>query len=191
MKVVNAEKIIEENLGVLLYPITLVKFLLNRQRILSLVQKVSNDKLDFPIEKYSPTETCNICYSKRDTGLLCRKHTSIYRVLEEAKKVAFDLDTNLYFYKNEIFRLVDNKLIIVYCPHTKLINPPLTNQKIQKISSVVVETDIKLPEYEVVNFTSSEYLSKNIRCWVNIDFSLITIPNDQQRFMSFNLVLNN
>ena len=177
MQKIYAEKLLN-NLQVDVYPITLVKFLLNKQRIISYFKKATNEKLDVP--KYIiDSSTCEVC--KQRENMLCRQHTSIQRVLN-ANYVAFDLDTNLYLYKNEIFRIVGKRLVIVYCPHTKLINGEITDSKVRKVIPITVEDDSlkELPKYQhVKDFISSELLDYHITCWFNHEFSIVTIPKDR------------
>jgi hypothetical protein len=94
----------------------------------------------------------------------------------------YDLDTNTYFYKNEIFRMVGKRLVIVYCPHPKLISGDITDSKVRKINPITIEDPelTELPPYErVQEFISSELLDQHLRCWFNHEFSIVTIPRDR------------
>jgi hypothetical protein len=191
MEITVTEKFIEK-LGVEVYPVTIIKFLLNKKRILSYFSKAT-DK-DFELSESTlklNTETCEYCKEKQEQGLLCRNHTSIQRVLS-ANKVAFDLDTNTFFYKNEIFRMVGKKLVVVYCPHPKLINDSITDAKIRKVSPITVSDDLlAFPEFKNKSeFLSTVLLNQNMKCWFNKDFSLITIP-ESRNYSNFCLVPNN
>ena len=176
---ISTEKIIER-LGIDIYPITIIKFLLNKRRILGYFKKV--DDPNFKVRIYTGDyPNCEVCKSKEIDGILCRQHTSIQRVVT-ADKVAYDVDTELYFYKNEIFKMVEDKLIIVYCPHPKLITGDITDAKVRKINPItVIDPEItSLPEYEEVkSFSTDELMEQQLKCWFNDNFSIITIPNDR------------
>jgi len=179
MRRVSAERYIEQ-LGANIYPITLVKFLLNKRRIMSYFSKAAdkefNPKFTFGLDY----KNCEVCQEKKDEGILCRQHTSIERVLN-ADLVAFDLDTNTYLYQNEIYRMVGNRLVIVYCPHPKLISGEITDSKVRKVNPITVQ-DPKLeglPQYnKVCEFLSSTLMDQFLSCWFNNEFSIVTIPSD-------------
>jgi len=178
----STEKVIEK-MGTAVYPITIIKFLLNRRRILSYFEKAA--KVDFEIRiKYNLDYiNCEICKEKVSEGILCRQHTSIDRVLN-TDSVLFDLDTNTYFHKNEIFRMVGGRLVIVYCPHPKLISGELTDSKVRRINPITVEDETltKLPDYKkVTEFISSGLMEQYMKCWFNHEFSIVTIPNDRNK----------
>lgn len=177
MKIISTEKFIEQ-LGCEIYPITIVKFLLNKKRILGYFSKASDKSFD-PKQKYiiDPT-TCPICQQKTD--MLCRQHTSIDRVLK-ANIVAHDVDSNVFFFRNEIFKMVGNRLVIVYCPHPKLISGDITDSKVRKINPITIEDPKlkQLPEYEEKTFLSSELMDQSLKCWFNNEFSIVTIPEDR------------
>ena len=78
--------------------------------------------------------------------------------------------------------MVGNRLVIVYCPHPKLITGDITDSKVRKINPITIEdpalTD--LPQYEHIHqFISSELLDQSMRCWFNREFSLVTLPKDR------------
>ena len=77
MKYVSAERFIEK-LDCDVYPITIVKFLLNRRRILTYFSKIAkgNYKIN-GTRYYMDHENCSLCTSKKEKGVLCRQHTSI------------------------------------------------------------------------------------------------------------------
>lgn len=180
MEQISTEKFIEK-LGVEIYPITIVKFLLNKKRILSFFKKATDENFTIRVKYTVDHSNCEACKEKAPEGILCRQHTSIERVLT-ADTVAFDLDTQTYFVKNEIFRMVGNKLVIIYCPHPKLITGDITDSKVRKINPITIEDpELEgLPQYsKVKEFISSDLLDKNLRCWFNNEFSMITIPNDR------------
>jgi len=176
--ITNAETFIEK-LEVDVYPITIVKFLLNKKRILSYFSRVTDEKfLNSRFTYTLDTEKCKFCKEKPN-GMMCRQHTSIQRVLEGGD-AAFDLDTNAYFLKNEIFRMVGDKLVIIYCPHSKLISGEITDVKVRRIQPItVVDEDIHLPVFKERSFISSELLNQQVKCWFNDTFSIVTLPEDR------------
>jgi hypothetical protein len=177
VKIISTEKFIEQ-LQCEIYPITIVKYLLNKKRILGYFSKASDKNFD-PKQKYiaDPTD-CPICQQKKD--MLCRQHTSIDRVLK-AQVVGLDADTNVYFFRNEIFKMVGNRLVIVYCPHPKLISGDITDSKVRKINPITIEDPnvAGLPLYEPRTFLSTELMDQSLKCWFNNEFSLVTIPEDR------------
>lgn len=183
MKQRNLEQFIEK-LDCDVYPITILKFLLNKRKILSYFRKVLDPNFKVRVKYKVNHDDCEQCSEKIKTlGVLCRQHTSIQRVLT-GNRVAFDLDTNVYFYKNEIFRMIGDKLVIIYCPHPKLIKGPLTDTKVRKVNPITVEDPalLELPPYKTIRqYMSSELMNEYMRCWFNYDFSIITIPNDRNK----------
>jgi len=176
----SAEKYIEK-LGCDVYPITLVKFLLNRRRILSYFSKAASSDFEIRAKYKLDHSDCEICKEKESEGVLCRQHTSIERVMT-ANNVAYDLDTETYFYKNEIYRMVGNRLVIVYCPHPKLISGEMTDSKVRKVNPITIEDpDLKaLPHYEkVYEIISTDLMDQSVRCWFNQEFSILTLPADR------------
>ncbi len=190
MKIIATEKFVEK-LECDIYPITIVKFLLNKRKILSYFSTAARDDFQVKGIKYKiDYSDCPVCIDKKN--MLCRQHTSIQRVLN-AKTVAFDLDTNVFFYKNEIFRMIDNKLVIIYCPHPKLIIGKLTDEKVRKVIPITIEDSelSSLPKYEnVKRFLSTELMDQNMKCWFNSEFNLVTIPEDRN-YSNFCLIPNN
>jgi len=180
MKLVSADKLVEK-LGSDVYPITIVKFLLNKRRILSYFKKALEDDSRIKMKYKIDNQDCELCKRKIEDNIMCRQHTSIDRVLK-ADMVAYDIDTNCYFYKNEIYRMVNNsRMVIVYCPHPKLITGDITDSKVRRINPITVEGIIEgdLRTRKTKEFLSSELLDQNIKCWFNKEFSLVTIPNDR------------
>ena len=180
MKQVSVEKFIEK-LGCDVYPITITKFLLNKKKILSYFSKAADEHFEIRV-KYTVDHTdCPICKEKEPEGILCRQHTSIDRVLN-GRNVAFDLDTNIFIYKNEIFRMVGSKLVIIYCPHPKLITGEITDSKVRKVNPITIEDPAmtELPNYErLCDFISTDLMDQYMKCWFNSEFSLVTIPEDR------------
>jgi hypothetical protein len=183
MKRISMERFIE-GLGAEVYPITLTKFMLNRRRILNYFEKASEDSFELRTQFSVNHDDCEFCKQKENEGVLCRQHTSIRRVLE-ADKVAFDLDTQTYFFKNEIYRMVGPRLVIVYCPHPKLISGQITDQKVRRVKPITIEDPQgipELPQYEnVKSFISSSMMDQNFVCWFNDEFSLVTLPEDRNK----------
>lgn len=180
MEQVSTEKFIEK-LGIDVFPITIVKFLLNKRRILSYFKKATEDNFEIRVKYTVDHSNCEPCKDKASQNILCRQHTSIQRVLT-GNNVAFDLDTNIYFYKNEIYRMVGNRLVIVYCPHPKLISGEITDSKVRKINPITIEDEnlTGLPSYnKIKEFISSDLLDQYMRCWFNNEFSIVTTPNDR------------
>ncbi len=180
MEQVSTEKFIDK-LGIDVYPITIVKFLLNKKRILSYFKKATEKNFEIRVKYTVDHSDCKICKEKESDGVLCRQHTSIHRVVN-ATNVGYDLDTNTYFYKNEIFRMVGNRLVVVYCPHPKLITGEITDSKVRKINPITIEDPAftELPKYENISeFISSDLLDQYLRCWFNYEFSVVTIPDDR------------
>lgn len=194
MKLVSTE-IFAERLGCDIYPITFIKFILNMRKILYYFTTAAGSDFRTGVPSYQIDHTdCRSCQSKVDQDMLCRQHTSIQRVLT-AKKVGYDANTHVFFYKNEIFRMVGKKLVIVYCPHTKLILGDLSDEKVRKVMPITVEDSslTSLPEYDTIQqFTSTPLMLNNMKCWFDQTFSIVTIPQeDYERGNSWCLIPNN
>jgi hypothetical protein len=176
------------NLKADVYPITIIKFLLNKKKILTYFNNLTTKDVTRESIKIN-IENCESCKSKKESGFLCRAHTSIQRVLN-CDNVAFDLDTNVYFYKNEIFRMIGDKLAIIYCPHPKLLTETLTDEKIRKFNTIVVNEKIDFPEIKNRHeFLSTFLLNHHLQCWFNDEFSIITQPNGRN-YSNYSLVPN-
>lgn len=193
MKQISTEKFIEK-LGVEVYPITIIKFLLNKKRIMSYFNRAARKDFLLKGTKYfQDNSNCEACQTKKNDGVFCRQHTSLYRVLE-GDNVAFDVDTGTYFYKNEIFKKVDQKLVIVYCPHPKLIEAigeQFTDLNVRKVNPITIDDpNLKMKDYKtIVNFNSNDLLDSYMKCWFNNTFSIVTIPEDRN-FSNWCLVVN-
>ncbi|MFW6242591.1 MAG: hypothetical protein ACOC2W_00365 [bacterium] len=183
-KKVVVEKLVED-FNVKVYPITIIKLMLNRKRIMNYMEKAASNDFKIRGEKFKldPTD-CKFCNQKKEEGVAtyCRQHTSVQRVFG-ASKVLFDEDTGNYLYKNEIFRVVNNRLVIIYCPHTKPISGKITDENVRKITPLTIEDEKfnGLPNYETVNVLSSSWMDENFKCWFNDEFSIVTIPNDRNK----------
>jgi len=193
MKQISTEKFVEK-LGIDVYPITIIKFLLNKRRILSYFNKASSKNFELRGTKYLvDNSNCEMCKAKVNDNILCRQHTSIFRVLN-GENVGYDIDTGAFFYKNEIFKKIDNKLVIIYCPHPKLIKvigEELTDVNVRKVNPITIEDpNLKMKQYNnVVNFNSNDLLDSNMKCWFNDLFSIVTIPEDRN-FSNWCLIPN-
>jgi len=182
MRKTSTEQFIEK-IGVEVYPITIVKFLLNKRRILNYFENASQEDFRIPVKYTVGHSDCEICEQKKAEGILCRQHTSIDRVLN-ANTVLFDIDTSTYFVKNEIFRMVGNRLVIIYCPHPKLITGDITDKKARKINPITIE-DANLdglPQYEkIMEFMSLALMDQSMTCWFNYEFTLLTLPDSRDK----------
>jgi len=188
MKILEAEKFVTGINEV--YPITIIKFLLNRQRILNYFKKVHSNNIQDSDKFTVDNSHCPACSNKSSQGqITCRPHSTIHRVLT-ATHVSLDVDSKCYFHKNEIFKFVDGKLVIFYCPHTKLIRGELTDSKVRKINYMLVEGVSTIPNYEIKEFTTLPLLEQNMRCWFNETFSIVTTPSRSRDFSNFFLLLN-
>jgi len=190
MKVISAEQFTEK-LEVDVYAITLIKFLLNKRRIMFYFNKAADSKFELRGFNYKVNQPdCKDCKDKSKNGVLCRQHTSIDRVLN-ADKVLYDLDTNVYMYKNEIFRMVGKRLVIIYCPHPTLIIPPITDEKVRRVKPITIEDPdfTKLPKYNSVHILSNDLISQHVKCWFSKEFSIMTLPEDRN-FSNWCLIPN-
>lgn len=195
MKQISTEKFIEK-LGVDVYPITIIKFLLNKRRILSYFTRASSKNFELRGTKYSvDNSNCELCKMKQAEGVYCRQHTSIFRVLNGNNNVAFDEDTATYFVHNEIFKKIENKLVVVYCPHPKLIKligEEITDANVRKVNPITIDDPkLVLPEFKnIVKFSSNSLLNQHMKCWFNDNFSIVTLPEDRS-YSNWCLVPNN
>ncbi len=182
MRKTSTERFLEK-FGVGVYPITIVKFLLNKRRILNYFERASEKDFQLKVKYSVDHSDCELCIQKKPEGILCRQHTSIDRVLN-ANEVLFDIDTNTYFFKNEIFRMVGNRLVIIYCPHPKLITGEVSDMKARKINPITIEDpDLHgLPQYEgVKEFMSVSLMEQHMTCWFNHEFTIVTLPDSRDK----------
>ena len=80
--------------------------------------------------------------------------------------------------------MIGNQLVIIYCPHPKLITGEITDSRVRKITPITVEDEnLKgLPLYKnIKEFISSSLLDQYMKCWFNYEFSIVTIPEDRNR----------
>lgn len=182
MKKTSSERFLEK-LGVEVYPITIIKFLLNKRRILSYFERAADEDFEIRVKYTIDHSECSPCKDKESEGILCRQHTSIDRVLN-TNNVLLDIDTNTFFFKNEIFRMVGDRLVIIYCPHPKLITGEITDKKVRKINPITIEDPslTGLPQYEnIKEFMSVSLMEQNMACWFNYEFTIVTIPEDRNK----------
>jgi hypothetical protein len=182
MKIIPVEKYLEGFAGCEIYPVTIVKFLLNKGKILNFFSRAADDNFEIRMKYKVDHSDCDACKEKAADGVLCRQHTSIQRVLS-SDHTLFDLDTQTYFIKNEIYRMVGNRLVIIYCPHPKLIKDEITDEKVRKINPITIEDPnlTSLPKYtKVSQFLSSNLMEQFVSCWFNNTFSIVTIPKDRR-----------
>lgn len=189
MKIYSSELFLQQ-LCCDVYPITIIKFLLNKKKIIDIYEKIDNKN---QLYNYNiDNSNCNEC--KKRNEILCRNHTSINRIIK-ADNILYDKSSNFFFYKNEIFKFKDNKLFIIYCPHTKLIQGNITKSKVKKFSIIIVdninEIDWKKNISKIISICSSELTLKYLSCWFNKEFSIVTIPNENKDYSSFFLIPNN
>lgn len=160
-KIIILENYLQENnIKKTVYPITIIKYLLNKKLILSMLK---NDEFVF---KYSPfsieNKNCKSCNEK-----ICRGHYSINRVIKGIKsdKIIKDINNNIFLYKNEIFNIIsNNKMVIIHCPHTKLIQGKLNQNKVKYIYPInIIDESVGL---------INNYLNENKNI-IEIDFNNI------------------
>jgi len=181
---VSAEEYLSA-INVDVYAITLVKFVLCYDWLKNCLTR--ENKIRFNVNN----SDCEIC-QKFPSGV-CRQHRSIYRVLQ-CRDPLYIKDLDCYLFKNEIFKVMDNKVIIVYCSHTKLIKDQITEKKVKKVMPVTLELkndeimvfqNIK-PKFTV---TSAELFNHNFSCWFNEEFSMIINYNETGKTV-WSLILN-
>jgi len=197
--IVEAEKIIKETLKKDptkdIFPITIVKFLLNREKIMNFFYRTDQDEIK-ELQSYINygSYKCEACLNN-PKNMLCRKHTSIERIIDQSfdnkSLVCFDISTNVFIYMNEIFKFSDNNRIlsIIYAPHTKLIQGSLTEYKVKKVSMISTylppnESCYRNLSHKILerstSFDSDDLMKLYIKCWFNDELSLITIPNNNK-----------
>lgn len=194
--IIQAEDFTKNEMGGTIYGITLAKFLMNYDRVCGFSDRVKDGKIK-DISDDPTNENCEIC-SRRSDGKLCRRHTSIKRVLESTE-VCYDTVTGLYFVNNEIFHYFkeDRTLMVIYCPHPVLIkDDELTIKKVRAIQKILVKCDFDNFDNwgTVYKFSSDEFLDKYIKCWFNSRWTVNVQPPFEQRndskSMQFTFSLN-
>ena len=188
-EIVTAEKVIKDELGLYptkdIFPITLIKFLLNRKKLMNFFERTDQYEI-LDLQSYIDFNyaTCDACINN-ERGMLCRKHTSIERIIE-TDHACFDVDTGIYIYMNEIFKFSEDgkKLAVVYAPHTKLIQGQLTEHKVKKISmfNTYIPSNQHFNIIRQTNFSSNELMDMYIKVWFNDELSLVSIPCEELGF---------
>ena len=170
------------NFGVDVYAITMVKFILCYDWLKNCFTR--ENKLKFTIDN----SNCDIC-AKSSQGL-CRQHRSIQRVLNCSNPL-YIKDMDCYLYRNEIFKKVGNKIIIVYCSHTKLIKDGISENKVKKVMPITLQLqeNENLPEFKpAAEITTAQLFANNYSCWFNDTFTLLIDYEDKKAIWS--LILN-
>ena len=194
MRFTSVEKYLEKY-NTTVYPITLIKFILNRGQILRYFKKAQNPSFNkhFNIDSAG----CSVCeYKKQSEGVQCRPHTTIERMREMNDGWLYDIDTRVFLYRNEVFRRVvnsngDDLLVIVYCPHTKLLSGKITDKKVRKLTPLTIKMD---EEFTIImdflekkmptepfskNCISSDALmEEKLGCWFNDEFTIVIQSDD-------------
>ena len=194
MRFTSSEKYLEKY-DTTVYPITLIKFILNRGQILRYFKKATSPSFNkhFNID----SSDCAVCeHKKQSEGVKCRPHTTIERMREMSDGWLYDIDTRVFLYRNEVFRRVTNSsgedlLVIVYCPHTKLISGKLTDKKVRKLTPITIKMnkefttimDFLEQKYPVEPFSknaisSDALMEYKMGCWFNDEFTLIIYSDD-------------
>jgi len=162
------------------YPVTVVKYLLNLQKIKKIVSKIMDEKFDAPLFEIK-REGCQEC--ENSPRGCCRAHTCIERIFDPQLTHIYDVDNNIYLIKNEIYKVLkeENILLVFYCPHTKLIQQ-FSDRNIRKMEMFLFDVpDLKVVERkdnETHQFSSSELMKKPIVMWFNEHFELVTEPSN-------------
>jgi len=170
-------------LGVDVYAITLVKFILCYDWLKNCFTR--ENKMKFKIDN----KNCEIC-QKSSQGL-CRQHRSIQRVLNSTNAL-YIKDLDCYLYRNEIFKKIGKKVIIVYCSHTKLIKDEVTENKVKRVMPITLELQEgeTFPEIKTATeVTTEDLFGINFSCWFNDTFSII-INNTNEKKATWSLILN-
>jgi hypothetical protein len=189
MKFTSIEKYLEK-FSTTVYPITLVKYILNRGQILRYFKKAQSPSFNkhFDIDPSS----CSVCeHKKQDEGVMCRPHTTIERMRELNEGWLYDVDTETFLYRNEVFKRVtnvngDDLLVVVYCPHTKLISGKITDKKVRKLTPLTItmdqdfkrltkdlESSIPKAGFKTNCISSDALMEENLGCWFNDEFTII------------------
>lgn len=173
---------------------------MNRGQILRYFQKATSPSFN----KYfdiSP-DNCEVCeYKMAREGVMCRPHTTIERMLEMDGGWLYDVDTETYLYRNEVFKRVrknngEDLLVIVYCPHTKLISGKITDKKVRKLTPLTIKINeqfeqelAKLDKIAPEHFISvgektscisgDALMEEKLGCWFNDEFHIIVYPDEE------------
>lgn len=195
MRFTSTEKYLEK-FNTTVYPITLLKYILNRGQILRYFKKAQNPSFNkhFKID----SSDCAVCDHKRqDEGVKCRPHTTIERMREINGGWLYDVDTGVFIYRNEVFKRVKNAngaelLVIVYCPHTKLISGKITDKKVRKLTPLTIKMDDEFVQlmdrlegsipvdsgFSQNCISSDALMEEKIGCWFNDEFTIVIHPDE-------------
>lgn len=191
-EVVEVEKVLEGTFDCV-FPVTIIKYILNQRKILTIFRKIQQDTFK---SSYTPftldNSKCKFCEDKKEMKVKCRMHTSIDRVLS-TMQVIIDPETGIMMYKNEIFQLMDppDKVGIIYCPHTKMVpeTGPLNSSRVKKVTPFVFQLDgSKLPEFSTINFNVNEIKKMKLKYWFSPEYYLITEPSDTEVGFTLQLI---
>jgi len=183
MQVFQLEKYLEK-FNIEVYPITLLKFVLNEKRIMSFISKVSESTFEPKAPFKIDNKDCERC-KEQEVSTMCRQHTSISRVMTARTIMKTIIDEKeIMFYRNEIFNIINDELMtIIYCPHPKLITGNITDAKVRKINIIIVKDENigkvfnKNNKTEFIDIDLNELKSQNISCWFNNQFTIMTLPD--------------
>lgn len=198
MRFTSTEKYLEK-FNTTVYPITLLKFILNRGQIIRYFKKAKSSSFNkiFDVDSTS----CKVCeYKRSEEGVMCRPHTTIERLREMDSGWLYDVDTETFIYRNEVFKHVKNTkgedlLVVVYCPHTKLISGKITDKKVRKLTPLTIKMDNefiekmkKLENYIPSEFSNMEFktnfissdalMEEKLGCWFNDEFTIVIHPDE-------------
>ncbi len=159
------------------FPITLSKFLLDRENIINFFSYMLKTNIINKNELILNKEDCEYC-KKSDIGI-CKNHMSLKKVLN-CENVLYDTSSQLYFYRNEIFKYdkLNNKLIIVYCPNPETINGKMNKYKVLRNRKIIIKNKDLIFNYpkHIYEFSSIEFMTQVLKCYFNFDLSLILFP---------------
>lgn len=196
MRFTSIEKYLEKYYTTV-YPITLLKYILNRGQILGYFKKAQNPSFN----KYFNIDSseCPVCDHKRkDEGVKCRPHTTIQRMREIKEGWLYDVDTKVFIYRNEVFKRVLNTkneelLVIVYCPHTTLISGKITDKKVRKLTPLTIKMDNEFinmmdnlekslhepfSQNKLTCISSDALMEEKLGCWFNDEFTIVIHPDE-------------
>jgi hypothetical protein len=196
MRFTSTEKYLEK-FNTTVYPITLLKYILNRGQIIRYFKKAKSPSFTKIFD--SDNSSCKVCdYKREEEGVMCRPHTTIERLREMEGGWLYDVDAEAFIYRNEVFKHVKNTkgedlLVVVYCPHTKLISGKITDKKVRKLTPLTIKMDIgfinKLKDLKNIvseypsNFnrhciSSDALMEEKLGCWFNDEFTIVIQPDE-------------
>ena len=175
MKTTKLEGIIE-GLKVDVYPITIAKFLLNKKRIKNFFSVASRDGFDKIIDiNVGDKDTCRDCIEAPHGT--CNFHQTLERI-KNATTVLYDEDYDLYMYKNEIIKIInENTIVVIYCPHPSYIKTRLSDPKVRLVIPHTVK-NLNFKFQNLVPFKIKSIENLDLKVWFNHTFSMIVTPHD-------------